>query len=187
MSNKSPARIHQKRFRSDEEVEHILSEVSTAVANGSRVTTTLNRLGIPYSTYKTWTRRFSNSTIPKTVEEAVSTLGRAKNLNEQALKLMERTSFLRAWHALLFLFPGLHPDNALDHGDEVQKDLLENAVIDPSYDLFYVHSGWPVVLEPLGQEAWRRYDTKQLTDKEFYSENAQRAGLLILSGKTSAA
>ena len=41
----------------------------------------------------------------------------------------------------------------------------------------YVVFCWPVALELLGHEAWRRYELGELTEKEFYCVAAQRKGL----------
>ena len=41
----------------------------------------------------------------------------------------------------------------------------------------HVRSGWPVALELIGREAWRRYEHNELSDDEFYCVAAQRAGL----------
>ena len=92
------------------------------------------------------------------------------------LRALNPAKFRRGWHALLFAFPGLHPDNALDHGDDrfvVEARLLEAA------DWRERHSrrGSPVALELIGREAWNRYEAGKLTDAEFYNVVAQRAGL----------
>jgi DNA (cytosine-5)-methyltransferase 1 len=75
---------------------------------------------------------------------------------------------------------GLHPDRALEHGTEVLDDAedypevhaIEPRLINP----YYEQSGWPVFLENLGNEAWRRFDLGQLEDDEFYCSDAQMAG-----------
>ena len=40
----------------------------------------------------------------------------------------------------------------------------------------YARSGWPVMLELLGREAWRRYETDRISNDDFYCVEAQRAG-----------
>jgi hypothetical protein len=81
---------------------------------------------------------------------------------------------------LLYLYPGLHPDNAIDHGDTTE--VVETPVID-RLDLSerYERSGWPVSLEPLGREAWRRYEVGQISEGQFYCVDAQRAGFALHS------
>jgi ribosome-binding protein aMBF1 (putative translation factor) len=88
--------------------------------------------------------------------------------------------FLRGWHALLFLFPGLHPDNALDHGEateDVPTEQLGLPGFERQLDRRHTRSGWPVALELIGHEAWRRYEGGGLSDDDFYCVTAQRAGL----------
>lgn len=62
--------------------------------------------------------------------------------------------FIRAWSAVAYLFPGLHPDG-FDDSD----------------------SGWPRVLKPFAVEAWRRAETGELADEELYPSDAQWLGL----------
>src|SRR5205823_5683817 len=47
-------------------------------------------------------------------------LQRLAQLDRRALRALPAEEFLRGWHALLCLFPGLHPDNALDHGADIE-------------------------------------------------------------------
>ena len=75
---------------------------------------------------------------------------------------------------------GLHPDGALEHGKEVSNDTEDYAVASEG-DLrlvnpCYVQSGWPVVLERIAKEAWRRYEGGLLADEELYCSDAQMAG-----------
>ena len=88
--------------------------------------------------------------------------------------------FLQGWFALFYIFPGLHPDNALDHGDPGALWSPEELAL-PGLDAFatrrFARSGWPVALELLGREAWRRYGSRELSQDEFYCSTAQRAGM----------
>lgn len=61
---------------------------------------------------------------------------------------------MRAWSAVAYLFPGLHPDG-YDSPD----------------------SGWPRVLKPFAAEAWRRNDAGELMDEEMYPCHAPWAGI----------
>lgn len=63
-------------------------------------------------------------------------------------------AFMRAWCAIAYLFPGLHPDDF--DADE---------------------SGWPRVLKRFGAEAWRRFDAGELDAEELYPSDAQWAGI----------
>ena len=84
------------------------------------------------------------------------------------------------WHALLFLFPELHPDNALDHGRAIEV-APPNQLTLPGFEQLaarrYVRSGWPVPLELLGREAWRRFDAGEIGEDDFYCVEAQRVRL----------
>ena len=67
---------------------------------------------------------------------------------------LSKNNFVRAWSAVFYLFPGLHPD-AFDDPD----------------------SGWPRMLKRFAAEAWRRADAGELDDDELYPSDAQWAGL----------
>jgi hypothetical protein len=70
------------------------------------------------------------------------------------LEQLPRERFVRAWSAVAYLFPGLHPD-----GYEAAD------------------SGWPRVLKRFAAEAWRRADAGELTDEELYPCDAQWSGI----------
>ncbi len=61
------------------------------------------------------------------------------------LERLPKPTFVRAWCAIAYLFPGLHPE-----GYESPD------------------SGWPRVLRRFAAEAWRRADAGELTDNELY-------------------
>jgi DNA (cytosine-5)-methyltransferase 1 len=111
---------------------------------------------------------------------AAGELLRLANLDRRALRALSTDEFLRGWHALLFLFPELHPDNALDHGDK-QETWPEAELLLPGLEQArrkrYARSGWPVALELIGREAWCRYEQHKISEEEFYCVEAQRAGL----------
>jgi DNA (cytosine-5)-methyltransferase 1 len=120
-------------------------------------------------------------TSAATRQEAARELERIAQLDRRALRALSTSEFLRGWHALLFLFPGLHPDNALDHGDDIE--VVNDAQLPlPGLEKVlarrHTRSGWPVALELIGREAWRRYDSGELNDDQLYCASAQRAGLL---------
>ena len=58
--------------------------------------------------------------------------------------MVEGTTFLRAWCAVAYAFPGLHPDGYEDEG-----------------------SGWPRALRRFAAEAWRRAGAGELSDEEL--------------------
>ncbi len=118
--------------------------------------------------------------LPKSQAQAAAQLQEIAALDRRQLRASEKRVFLRGWFALFYLFPGLHPDNALDHGDPTSLWSLEQLPL-PGLEDFATHrfarSGWPVALELLGCEAWRRYELGELSDHEFYCAVAQRAGM----------
>jgi DNA (cytosine-5)-methyltransferase 1 len=118
--------------------------------------------------------------VPTERAAAASALERLAQLDRRALRALPGEDFLRGWHALLFLFPDLHPDNALDHGDAVE--VWEDSQLPSTRTEFlarrYTRTGWPVALELIGREAWRRYHAKHLAADDIYCAAAQRAGLL---------
>lgn len=91
--------------------------------------------------------------------------------NARALRAMPPADFLRSWHALLWLFPDLHPDNATEHGDERHEDPLA-----ASFGGRFKRTGWPILLEGFGREARRRFDKGDIPDGLFYCVFAQQAG-----------
>ena len=122
-----------------------------------------------------------NRTIPQDQEDAVNWLRPVLDRSAKELSQMEKSEFLRAWRAVAFLYPGLHPDSALDHGKRIEERkegpswvmMIEPRLVTP----YYCQSGWPVVLKALADEAWRRADAGLLADDELYSIEAQHAGM----------
>jgi len=73
---------------------------------------------------------------------------------------------------------------ALDHGadiEEVPAAQLGLPGLDELLARRHARSGWPVALALIGREAWRRYETGQIDEKDFYCLEAQRAGLASTS------
>ena len=97
--------------------------------------------------------------------------------DRRTLRTMETTAFLRAWHSLLWLFPDLHPDNAVEHGNERHDEAGTAPEVTAIGRERYTRSGWPVMLEGFGHEAWRRFENGEFSDEAFYCVDAQRAGL----------
>ena len=117
------------------------------------------------------------TTIPANNVEAHASLATVAAMTASRLRNADTETFLEGWHALLYLFPGLHPDNAFDHGDE-QETLEGPGLHGLDLNRRYRRTGWPVTLEPLGKEAWRRYDAQLISDDDLYCVEAQRAGLM---------
>ncbi|MBX2981676.1 MAG: hypothetical protein KF843_03305 [Flavobacteriales bacterium] len=123
--------------------------------------------------------RTSDSCIPSNERQALQWLIPAL---DSPLSDMSHEDFLKAWFSIGYLYGGLHPDEATDHGTEISMKaegpdrfrLIEPRLIAP----FYVQSGWPVVLAPLADEAWARYEDGLLEDDELYCYEALQHGLL---------
>lgn len=120
-------------------------------------------------------------TLPKNDDEALKLLTVLIKASEQKLlHKIDLKEFKRGWHAICFLYPGLHPDAALEHGSEISHELKDEnySRIDAQLRYsYYVQSGWPVILAPIVKEAWKRYETEELSDDEFYCSAAVIAGM----------
>lgn len=91
--------------------------------------------------------------LPLSRHAAARELERLAQLDRRHLRASPKDEFLRGWHALLFLFPGLHPDNALDHGNDIEEAPTEQLGLAGFEQLLarrHTRSGWPVALELIG-------------------------------------
>ncbi len=128
------------------------------------------------------TSRFQNHAtaapiaLPRDHVEAVAWLDPLTRADRKTLQAMPLAEFIKGWHALLWLFPDLHPENALEHGDEEHDSPRSGEAVD-RFGRRYTRSGWPVMLEGFGHEAWRRFRAEEFSDEAFYCVEAQRAGL----------
>jgi hypothetical protein len=84
--------------------------------------------------------------IPSSLRAAGRQLRRAEDCS---LQLLPKREFLRAWCSILYLFPGLHPDTCFDPDGH-----------------------WPKKLRSFAAEAWRRFESGELSDNEFYCYQA---------------
>ncbi len=115
------------------------------------------------------------SSLPDTPAQALERLAVLAAPTRQQLRKLDDATFLHGWHALLYLYPDLHPDNAIDHGEDTERaDTYHHDQLDLSER--YARSGWPVSLELIGHEAWRRYEAGSICESDFYCVEAQRAG-----------
>ena len=130
---------------------------------------------------KSNTNIFKLAPLPKTEPEAVQWLVPLLDLDTKRLRKVHEDEFKRAWYSIGFLYSGLHPDSALEHGTSTSNDVEdypEFASVEPRLvKPFFEQSGWPVVLEPVAKEAWRRYENGDFKDNEFYCSEAQMAGM----------
>lgn len=125
-------------------------------------------------------KRADDGLIAQSQAEAAVRLQEIAKLDRAELRSCEKGTFLRGWFALFYLFPGLHPDNALDHGESIELWSEAQLPLPGLHDFAvrrYARSGWPAALELLGREAWRRYERHELNEDEFYCSEAQRAGM----------
>jgi DNA (cytosine-5)-methyltransferase 1 len=118
---------------------------------------------------------------PTSEAEAVGFLCPMLDLENEALRSVADDTFKRAWYSIAFLYAGLHPDEAADHGEKIvneAEDYAPVSKVEPRLIApFYEQSGWPVVLAPIAKEAWRRYEAGSMKDEEFYCSDAQAAGM----------
>lgn len=89
--------------------------------------------------------------IPNSIESAARELASTFDLQ---LEVLSKVKFVRAWCALCYLCPGLHPDG-FDEPD----------------------SAWPENFKRYAVEAWRRKKVGELADEEMYPSDAAWAGL----------
>jgi len=126
--------------------------------------------------------KFLLQPLPKDESQAVDWLMElVQAADNKTLRKVPVDEFKRGWFSVGFLYPGLHPDGALDHGKKLSSEIVNHAEIrkiEPRLIApYYVESGWPVVLAPVAKEAWRRYEASELKDDEFYCSEALIAGM----------
>ena len=126
--------------------------------------------------------RFGLEPLPSDQQEAVEwLLELVRAADNKTLHQLPADEFKRGWYSIGFLYPGLHPDSALEHGMELSSeadDFPEISKVEPRLLApYYVDSGWPVLLAPVADEAWRRYEADELKDDEFYCSEAVVAGM----------
>lgn len=118
-----------------------------------------------------------NCMLPANREQAIQELEEfVESLFLKNITQLPKAEFLKAWWSVGYLHPNLHPDAALDNGKVVSRGTKRGVsfVIEP----IYVLSGWPVELIPVAQEARRRFDSKLLTEDEYYCSVAVMAGAM---------
>jgi DNA (cytosine-5)-methyltransferase 1 len=161
-------------------IKTFLRSARTLRVDASRRTAPLSNIPLSYLQRLRVNKRAS-AYIPSSQIEAARELELLAKLSRRGLRALTATEFLRGWHAFLFLFPGLHPDNVLDHGDIIETTVSSKALLggfEKVLSRYYVRSGWPVALDLIGREAWRRYQLEEFEDNDFYCVRAQKAGMV---------
>jgi DNA (cytosine-5)-methyltransferase 1 len=164
------ARMHQYRLIGNAVPPLVSEAVGLAV-----------KLYIEKAMKKTKTRKFEPAHLPKDDTEAAQWLLPLLDVDLRELRNVADENFKRAWYSIAFLYAGLHPDSALEHGKRVSNIAVDYPPV-CRFDLrlvrpYYEQSGWPVVLAPVAKEAWRRYKSGDIKDDEFYCSEAQMAGM----------
>jgi DNA (cytosine-5)-methyltransferase 1 len=131
-------------------------------------------VGLPLASVRT--RDHNQLDIPSHPREASERLLLLARATLGELRSLEADVFRRGWFALLFLYPELHPDSALDHGHD-RIEMIPRIPEAAAWRERYIRSGWPVALDLIGREAWRRYRTGALSRNDLYCVAAQQAGL----------
>jgi len=119
----------------------------------------------------------AQSVLPASRDQAVQDLEEfVESLFLRNITQLPKVEFLKAWWAVGYLHPNLHPDAAMDNGKAVSRGTKRGVsfVLEP----VYVRSGWPVELIPIAQEARRRFDNKLLIEDEYYCSVAVMAGAM---------
>lgn len=153
-----------------------------AKAVGAAVKRYLRLVAVADSTVRTRVREL----FPHNKCEATGrVMGLLRHVEEGTIRKAPRPEFLKGWHAIFFLNPGLHPDGIADKGREFSAEVLSDVKTEPNHTHLYfpfrLSSGWPLSLEPILKEAWRRYRRGALTERDFYCFRACLAGMGIES------
>jgi hypothetical protein len=115
--------------------------------------------------------------IPRTPEAAATTLIPWIGADSDKLTHASKKQLLKAWNALAYLFPGLHPDDGIHDRDAIQLSSALPLGLPNSLREYYEESGWPVALVGLLDEMWLRYEKGEINDEEFYCADAAKAGI----------
>jgi hypothetical protein len=122
---------------------------------------------------KTAKKKFVVSGAQKKLAQELQKLAQ---LSLPELQRLSTQEFLRGWQSLLNLFPHLHPANATEHGKDIEEAYAQ-VHLDVICRRRYSRSGWPVALELIGREAWRRRNAEEFGDDELYAHDAVSVGM----------
>lgn len=93
----------------------------------------------------------TDSFIPSSLSDAKK---RIHTATRNAPELLENTALIKAWFAVAYAYPGLHPDD---------------------YDT--PESSWPEHLQPLAKEIWSRAEFGKIPEDFIYPSDSQWAGI----------
>lgn len=118
--------------------------------------------------------------IPKNEMEALEWLIPLLDIESRGLRRVSNFKLKRGWAAILFLYSGLHPDGACERGS-ISNDIEDYPIVSDAEPRllkpYYKLSGWPVVLVPIAEEVWRRFENDEYREEEIYCSDAQIAGM----------
>jgi DNA (cytosine-5)-methyltransferase 1 len=132
----------------------------------------------------------ARATVPVSVADAcrwLEALQPALAEGNSGLRKTGDVELLRAWRAVAFLLPELHPDGAVDSGRETRpaeaatwhEQSLSPAVSKLLAKVFR-RSGWPVALLPLADEVRRRFELGLVSEDDYYCSEAHVAGAALV-------
>ena len=120
--------------------------------------------------------------LPRTIPQAAKQVVRLIDaVEKREIQAMPPSEFRRGWFSVGFIYGGLHPNSVHENGKEKEEHLcpVDERIIDVDRRLalpFFRQSGWPVAVVPVVTEAWRRFRSDELQEREFYCAEAVRAG-----------
>jgi hypothetical protein len=97
--------------------------------------------------------------IPTSLPHAEAAI---RSVNGKPPGSLGHAALLKAWYAIAYSHPGLHPDGYQEAG-----------------------SGWPKALKPLAAEVWKRTVRGEFSDDELYPSDSQWAGMCDRISKPS--
>ena len=83
------------------------------------------------------------------------------------VEFVEDGSFKQAWKKIHLLLPHLHPESALDNGNEIST--IPKRTTSFCLEPYFIRSGWPVELASIAQEANRRHLSGRLASSEYFN------------------
>ena len=131
--------------------------------------------------------RFLNSQHSRRIQNPASQIeaaNRIESLFEQLSDGVEISDISlremnRIWRSILFLYPGLHPDDD-DHGSQIiESEVPIEHPVFAKLSSYHELSGWPVELVPFLDEMRLRYMSDRIPEDDFYCAEASLAGLRV--------